>query len=113
MTAVAETLVLLVEIYFGVGLLFAILFAWRGAAAIDPAARGATIGFRLLIVPASALLWPLLLRRWVRRAPPPLEHNAHRDAAADREASVQRSSAPRPGSLPPRPPSPPSAGAAS
>jgi hypothetical protein len=77
----AQAIVLALEVYFGLGLLFAIAFAWRGAAAIDPAARDATTGFRILIVPASALLWPLLLRRWVRRAAPPLEHNAHRDAA--------------------------------
>ncbi|HEX2464742.1 MAG TPA: hypothetical protein VHR17_08950 [Thermoanaerobaculia bacterium] len=82
MIAAAEATVLAVEIYFAIGLLFAVFFAWRGAGAIDPAARGGTIGFRLLILPASALLWPLLLRRWLRRSPPPLERNAHRDAAA-------------------------------
>jgi TfoX/Sxy family transcriptional regulator of competence genes len=80
--ALAETVVLAAEIYLGIGLAFAILFAWRGAAAVDPAAKDATLGFRLLIVPASALLWPLLLRRWWRRSPPPAERNAHRDAAA-------------------------------
>jgi hypothetical protein len=64
--ALAEAVVLAAEVYFAFGLLFAILFAWRGAAAIDPRARGATLGFRLLILPASALLWPLLLRRWWR-----------------------------------------------
>jgi hypothetical protein len=81
MLALAELVVLTLALYFGMGLVFALLFAWRGAAAVDPAAREATIGFRLLIVPASALLWPLLLLRWVRRSPPPAEHNAHRDAA--------------------------------
>jgi hypothetical protein len=82
--AAARLIVLLGEIYFALGLAFAIVFAWRGAAAIDPAAREGTIGFRLLIVPGSALLWPLLLRRWVRRLPAPPEHNAHRDAALGR-----------------------------
>jgi hypothetical protein len=82
MIAAAEAIVLIAEIYLAIGLLFAVLFVWRGAGAIDPAAREGTIGFRLLILPASALLWPLLLRRWVRRSPLPLERNAHRDAAA-------------------------------
>ena len=87
---VAAAVVLAAEIYFGIGLLFAILFVWRGAGAIDPAAREGTIGFRLLILPASALLWPLLLRRWVRRSPPPLERNAHRDAAVERRLGEAR-----------------------
>lgn len=81
MIAVAEAFVLVAEIYFAIGLLFAVLFVWRGAGVVDPAAREGTIGFRLLILPASALLWPLLLRRWLRRSPPPVERNAHRDAA--------------------------------
>jgi hypothetical protein len=87
-TAAAPLAVLLAEIYFAIGLLFALLFVWRGAAVIDPAAREGTFGFRLLILPASALLWPLLLRRWIRRAQPPLERNAHREAARDRVDST-------------------------
>jgi hypothetical protein len=79
---IAQSIVLLAEVYFAIGIVFAILFVWRGAGAVDPAAREGTIGFRLLILPASTLLWPVLLRRWVRRSPPPLEHNAHRDAAS-------------------------------
>jgi hypothetical protein len=42
------------------------LFVTRGAAAIDHAARGAGIGFRLFIFPASAALWPLLLVKWIK-----------------------------------------------
>jgi hypothetical protein len=77
----AEALVVAAELYFAIGLAFAVAFAWRGAAAIDPAAKNGTLGFRLLIVPASALLWPLLLRRWRRGQPPQIERTAHRDAA--------------------------------
>ena len=80
-TSFAEVVGLALGLYFGIGLVFALLFAWRGTAAIDPAAREGTLGFRLLIVPASALLWPLLLVRWARRSPPPVERNEHRDAA--------------------------------
>ena len=78
---IARLLVHGAEIYLGLGLVFAIAFAFRGAGRIDPAARAGTFGFRLLIVPASAALWPLLLSRWVKGTPPPEEHNAHRDAA--------------------------------
>jgi len=53
-------------VYAVVGALFALLFAWRGAAAIDPVARHATWGFRFLVLPGAALLWPLLALRWWR-----------------------------------------------
>ena len=35
-----------------------------------PGGEAGTIGFRLLIVPAAALLWPWLLVRWARRPSP-------------------------------------------
>ena len=79
---IARLLVFGAEIYLGLGLAFAIPFAFLGAGRIDPAARAGSLGFRLLIVPASAALWPLLLSRWIKGAPPPEERNAHRDAAA-------------------------------
>lgn len=50
--------------YAGTGAVFACLFVWRGVARIDSVARDATIGFRLLIIPGAAALWPLLLLRW-------------------------------------------------
>ncbi len=78
---VARSLVLALEIYFGAGLLFAIAFVARGAGVIDPGAQHAKLGFRLLILPGSALLWPYLLRRWLGRSPPPTERNAHRNSA--------------------------------
>lgn len=51
-------------IYAVIGVLFALAFVVRGAGVIDPSAKGAPIGFRLLIFPASVLLWPLLAARW-------------------------------------------------
>lgn len=69
-------------IYLGVGLVFALAFAWRGAGRIDPAARNATWGFRLLIIPGAAALWPMLAGRWLRgHTRPPVEHNGHRERA--------------------------------
>jgi hypothetical protein len=68
-------------VYAGLGLLFAVPFALRGVERIDPAAKGASWGFRLIVVPGAVALWPLLLGRWLRGAPPPVEKNAHRVAA--------------------------------
>ena len=54
----------IVGAYLALGALFAVPFVLRGAAAIDPAARGGTLGFRLVILPGAVLLWPWLARRW-------------------------------------------------
>lgn len=64
--AVAQLIVSVLALYLGVGLIFGVAFVWRGAPRIDPAARGTSLGFRLLILPGSAALWPLLARRWWR-----------------------------------------------
>lgn len=79
---VASWIVRIIGIYLTLGLLFAVLFVWRGASKIDPSAKQATAGFRLMIFPGAAALWPLLLWRWLRRGShPPQERNAHRLAA--------------------------------
>jgi hypothetical protein len=62
---VAEIFLLAFAVYALAGLLFALAFVFRGASAMDPAAKSGTIGFRLLILPGAAAFWPLLLLRWV------------------------------------------------
>jgi len=69
------------ELYALVGGAFAVAFVLWGVGRVDPAARDASWGFRLVVLPGTAALWPLLLARWVRAAGPPTERNAHRDAA--------------------------------
>jgi len=71
--------------YLGIGLVFAPLFALFGVGRIDPAADGATWGFRLMIVPGAVALWPLLVWRLLNGRMPPEERNAHRLAARRRE----------------------------
>lgn len=69
-------------LYLGGGLVFAVPFVLLGVNRLDPHARPGTWGFRLLILPGTVLLWPLLLRRWLSGAhEPPTERNAHRAAA--------------------------------
>lgn len=73
----------LLGLYAGIGLLFGLAFVTRGIERLDPGARGATVGFRLIALPASVALWPILLRRWRSGASaPPVEANAHRGAAS-------------------------------
>ena len=59
---------LLVGVYLFIGVVVALLFVWRGAALVDPRAKGATLGFRIVILPGCVALWPVLLKWW-RRGP--------------------------------------------
>src|SRR5262245_53022075 len=52
--------------YVLIGLLFAIPFAWRWSARLDPVAAKGTIGFRLLVIPGAVLLWPWLTAKLLR-----------------------------------------------
>lgn len=75
---VAELFVYALEAYSAAGLLFAAAFVFR-VQRVDSEAQGSGIGFRLLILPGVAALWPLLLSRWLRHSTePPLEKNSHR-----------------------------------
>lgn len=56
--------------YLGIGLLFGIAFITVGIARVDPAARGAPLAFRLLILPGVTALWPVLAVKWARRPSP-------------------------------------------
>ena len=62
--AAAEAIVAILGLYAAAGVVFAIAFVVRGVERIDGHAKGAGWGFRLLILPGAAALWPLLLRRW-------------------------------------------------
>jgi hypothetical protein len=82
MHPLATLLVGLFSTYFTIGAVFAVAFVVCGVDRIDPMARGAGWGFRLLIVPGSAIFWPLLLLRWAAGSvAPPVETNAHRRMA--------------------------------
>ncbi len=88
MAAIVNFLLILVGVYLLAGLAFAVPFLIAGAARLDSSARGAGWGFRLIIVPGVAALWPLLAWRWARgmRA---VEHNPHRDRVATARAEVR------------------------
>jgi hypothetical protein len=62
----AELFVGILTWYGAAGLLFAVAFLAFGLARVDPQAKGAGFGFRLMILPGAAALWPVLLSRWMR-----------------------------------------------
>lgn len=68
--------------YLALGIAFGLPFIVVGVQRVDPAAADASWGFRLLILPGTVLLWPLLLCRWASGSvSPPVELNAHRRRA--------------------------------
>lgn len=57
-----------VGLYLIIGIIFGAAFVVRGCKTVEPAATKSGIGFRLLILPASVALWPLLLTKWLQKA---------------------------------------------
>lgn len=62
----AHWIVNILSAYAALGGLFAIAFCAVGVSKTDAVAKGSGIGFRLMIFPGVAALWPLLLTRWVQ-----------------------------------------------
>jgi hypothetical protein len=81
--ALAQTLVWGLTGYALLGVGFALLFVVWGVARVDDAAQEAGWGFRLLILPGAAALWPWLAWRWWRGGEPPSERTAHRTPPPD------------------------------
>ena len=50
-------------LYLAAGFVFALWFSFRGVYEFDLEARHSPLMFRLLIIPASALLWIFLLKK--------------------------------------------------
>ena len=84
----AELILLGLSAYLLSGLTFAIPFVLVGVNRIDPHAAHGSWGFRVLIIPGTMFLWPLLARRWVKGIhEPPEENNPHRCAARNSSSS--------------------------
>lgn len=71
--------------WIAIGLTFGLWFVAVGVRRVDADTATAGFGFRALILPAAAALWPLLLWRCLRGpSDGAIERNAHRDAARPR-----------------------------
>jgi hypothetical protein len=62
---VAEIILWAAAAYLAIGLMVGVPFVVRGVHCIDPAARGTSLAFRLLILPGSVALWPWTVGRWL------------------------------------------------
>ena len=63
---VAEVILLIALAYVLCGLAVGVPFVLSGVDRVDEAARGASLGFRLLILPGTIALWPLMATKWIK-----------------------------------------------
>lgn len=63
---VAQMILLLAASYAGIGFLIGAWFVLHGVARVDRASHACSWGFRILILPGSAALWPMVLMWSVR-----------------------------------------------
>lgn len=74
------------EAYAVIGAVISVLFALL-VGRVEPTARGGSIGFRLLVLPGAALLWPLVLARMARgRMHPPSEGDGAHGTREEKKA---------------------------
>ena len=62
-----ELFVILLSSYAALGVLFAAAFVTTGVGRVDHVAKSSGVGFRLIILPGVAALWPWLFARWIQR----------------------------------------------
>ncbi len=67
---VAEVILFGAFVYALCGLAVGVPFVLRGVDRVDEAARGAPVGFRLLILPGTVALWPLMAAKWIHATRP-------------------------------------------
>jgi hypothetical protein len=60
---IASVILGLAALYGLIGVAFGGVLALFMPGRLQPAAHGAPLGFRLIILPAAVLIWPLLLKR--------------------------------------------------
>jgi hypothetical protein len=60
-----QGLLVVIAVYALIGIIVALAFVSVGVGRVDPAARHGTLGFRVLIFPGAAALWPLMLIKWI------------------------------------------------
>ena len=66
MKTIVMIFVNLLQVYFVIGLLVALLVQFNGLKKIDASVDGAGIGFRLITFFGIVGLWPVVLFKWVR-----------------------------------------------
>jgi hypothetical protein len=62
----AATLLSALALYVAVGIAIGFAFVLFGVTRVFPHPVSVTMGARILLLPGASLLWPLVLRRWLK-----------------------------------------------
>lgn len=65
MSDLASILMLAVDVYAVLGVVFAVAFVLVGAAKVDPVVASSPRRVRVLLLFGAAAVWPALLLRWI------------------------------------------------
>lgn len=66
MISLGTMLLYALPLYVAAGMVFAFAFVLHGATRVLEHPAPVSAGARVLLFPASTLLWPLILRRWLK-----------------------------------------------
>ena len=66
----ATALFSVLALYAAIGIAIGFAFVLFGATRVFPHPVSVTAGARILLLPGAALLWPLVLRRWLKSRNP-------------------------------------------
>ena len=66
---------IITSFYLACGLVFAMAFVVKGVQRVDEGARGASVGFRIIIIPGTMVFWPVLLKKWIAAAGKDKQHD--------------------------------------
>jgi len=63
---ITQAALAILALYLVLGIVVGLFLGIAGLKRIDHAAKGAPIGFRVVIFPALVALWPFMLMKWIR-----------------------------------------------
>ena len=68
MEILIHAFIILFLAYCLIGLIVGVAFVVKGVKKVDPVSANSGLAFRLLILPGSIALWPVLLRKWISKS---------------------------------------------
>lgn len=77
---IGQLILILIGLYTAIGLAVALAFTFVGVKRLDTAAAKAPLRVRLLFIPGSVALWPIVLTLWKRASARPRPNQTEANA---------------------------------